>query len=95
MRQNRTPLNLPQFEVPALVNAFIFYHTLAITGPCVLLYKLSNVTLKFCAANFDVDLMRFLQYEQYNFLFTNDLNPFAMRMVPQGNSFCKEDDGPV
>ena len=29
MRQNRTPLNLPQFEVPALVNTFIFYHTLA------------------------------------------------------------------
>ena len=55
MRQNRTPLNLPQFEVPAFVNTFCFYHTLAKPGPCELLYTFSNVTLKFCAAKVDVD----------------------------------------
>ena len=55
MRQNRTPLNLPQFEVPTFVNTFIFYPTLAKAGPCPLLCTFSNVTLKFCAANVDVD----------------------------------------
>ena len=55
MRQNRTPLNLPQFEVTAFVNAFIFYRSPAKPGPCVLMYTVSNVTLKFCAANVDVD----------------------------------------
>ena len=55
MRQNRTPLKLPQFEVPAFVNAFIFYPTLAKPGPYLSLYTFSKVTLKFCAANVDVD----------------------------------------
>ena len=56
MRQNRTPLNLPQFEVPALLNTFIFYHTLAKPRPCLSLNTFSNVSLKFCAANVDIDI---------------------------------------
>ena len=56
MRQNRTPLNLPQFEVPALVKTFIIYHTQAKPRPCLLLYTFSNVTLTFCAANVDIDI---------------------------------------
>ena len=99
MRQNRTPLNLPQFEVPALVNTFIFYHTLAKPGHCVLLYTFSNVTLKFCAANVDVDIAVSAVYSYMSsIIFFLQMIlilllswPFAKRRVPHENSFCKED----